>query len=44
LKRDRDGLGLSSAVRIFEIHGGAVNISSVPGRGSEVQVLFPIDD
>jgi signal transduction histidine kinase len=44
LKRDRDGLGLSSAVRIFELHGGAVNISSVPGRGSEVQVLFPIDD
>jgi signal transduction histidine kinase len=44
LKRDRDGLGLSSAVRIFEIHGGAVTISSVPARGSEVQVLFPIDD
>jgi hypothetical protein len=43
-KRDRDGLGLSTAVRIFETHGGAVNVSSPPSRGTEVQILLPIDD
>ena len=43
LKRDRDGLGLSSAIRIFEMHGGAVNISSTLGQGTEIEVLLPVD-
>ena len=43
-RRDRDGLGLSSAVRIFEIHGGGVRIFSVSGRGTEVQVVLPIEE
>ena len=42
LKRDRDGLGLSSAIRIFEMHGGAVNISSTLGQGTDVEVVLPV--
>lgn len=41
-KRDHDGLGLSSAIRIFELHGGRVNISSAPDHGTKVEVLLPI--
>jgi len=41
-KRDRDGLGLSTAVRIVEMHGGALQISSIAGRGTQVEFLLPI--
>ena len=43
-KRDRDGLGLSTAVRIFEIHGGALKISSAHGQGTQVEILLPLID
>ena len=41
-KRDRDGLGLSTAVRIIEMHGGTLKIASTAGQGTSVEVLFPI--
>lgn len=42
-KRDGDGLGLSTAVRIVEMHGGVLKISSKPGEGTEVEILLPIN-
>ena len=40
-KRDRDGLGLSAAVRIVEGHGGMVKITSTPGQGTRVEIALP---
>ena len=41
-KHDRDGLGLSTAVRIVEIHGGRLKITSTPGQGTRVEIELPI--
>jgi signal transduction histidine kinase len=41
-KRDRDGLGLSMASRVVEIHGGQLKISSVSGKGSKVEIMLPV--
>jgi PAS domain S-box-containing protein len=35
------GLGLSLAKALTERHGGKLEISSAPGRGTEVRVFFP---
>ena len=40
-KRDRDGLGLSTAVRIIELHGGTLKIRSVLGQGTTVEIVLP---
>jgi light-regulated signal transduction histidine kinase (bacteriophytochrome) len=41
-KRDRDGLGLSTAVRIIEMHGGTLKITSTPGQETRVEIVLPI--
>lgn len=41
-KRDRNGLGLTLAIRIFEMHRGLVNISSEENRGTRVDIALPI--
>jgi len=41
-KRDRNGLGLSTAVRVIETHGGTLRMTSTPGRGSEVVIVLPL--
>jgi len=41
-KRDRDGLGLSQAARILELHGGVLNLTSVIGRGTTVNIHLPL--
>jgi len=41
-KRDRNGLGLTMAMRIFELHRGLVNISSEEGRGTRVDIVLPV--
>ena len=43
-KPERDGLGLSMAMRIFDTHGGLLNISSTKGRGTEVEAVLPVCD
>jgi signal transduction histidine kinase len=41
-KRDRNGLGLTLAIRVFEMHRGLVNISSEENRGTRVDIALPI--
>ena len=41
-RRERDGLGLSLAARIFELEGGALTVSSEELRGTVVTILLPI--
>jgi signal transduction histidine kinase len=43
-KPNRDGLGLSMAVRIIESHGGRLHISSNKSHGTEVEIILPIRD
>jgi signal transduction histidine kinase len=42
-KKNHDGLGLSMASRFIEIHKGILKISSVEGKGTEVEILLPVD-
>src|SRR5262249_25682155 len=35
------GLGLPLSIRLTELHGGQVNIASIPGRGTTVTLQFP---
>jgi signal transduction histidine kinase len=41
-KRDRNGLGLTMAMRVFELHRGLVNISSEENRGTRVDIVLPV--
>jgi len=41
-RRERDGLGLSLAARIFELEGGVLTVSSEELRGTVVTILLPI--
>jgi signal transduction histidine kinase len=41
-KRDRDGLGLSTALRVIEAHSGTLKFTSEPGRGTKMEVVLPI--
>jgi signal transduction histidine kinase len=36
------GLGLSMVKSLAELHGGTVDLSSVPGKGTRVKVLLPL--
>ena len=42
-KSDRDGLGLSMALRVIEMHGGSLKISSTLGQGTQVLIALPIE-
>ena len=41
-KKDRDGLGLTLADRFIELHGGAITIKSVVGKGTSVEIKLPL--
>ena len=40
--RDADGLGLATAVRLIEIHGGTVKVSSALNQGTQIEILLPL--
>jgi signal transduction histidine kinase len=42
-KKNQDGLGLSMASRFVEIHGGILRIASAEGKGTEVEIVLPIE-
>lgn len=42
-KKNHDGLGLSMASRFIDIHGGILRITSVEGKGTDVNIVLPID-
>ena len=42
-KKNHDGLGLSMASRFVEIHGRILRIVSAEGKGTEVEILLPIE-
>jgi signal transduction histidine kinase len=41
-KRDRNGLGLSMAIRVLEMHGGLINISSEENYGTRLDIVLPV--
>jgi len=41
-KRDRDGLGLTIATRIIELHGGVLKLSSHVEQGTRVEAVLPL--
>ncbi len=43
-KPERNGLGLSTAIRLFEVHGGLVKISSEERQGTRIDVILPLSD
>lgn len=42
-KEDGNGLGLMVCSRIIESHGGTINISSEPNKGTCVEVILPVN-
>jgi signal transduction histidine kinase len=42
-KYDGTGLGLPLAKRLIELHGGGLEIASIPGQGTRVTVVIPAD-
>ena len=43
-KRTGTGLGLAIVKNLVELHGGAVSLTSEPGRGTTVQIELPAGD
>lgn len=42
-KKSGTGLGLPTARRIIEEHGGTLTVHSEPGRGSDFEIALPVD-
>ena len=41
-KEDGNGLGLATAKKIVEAHGGTMLVESAPGEGSKFDVIIPL--
>src|SRR5262245_5085906 len=42
-KKIQDGMGLSMASRFIEIHGSMLRIASAQGKGTEVEIVLPME-
>ena len=42
-RKNHDGLGLSMASRFVELHGGILRITSAQGKGTEVEIVLPME-
>jgi signal transduction histidine kinase len=42
-KKNHDGLGLSMASRFIEIHGGILRITSAEGKGTDIEIVLPME-
>jgi signal transduction histidine kinase len=40
-KKNHDGVGLSLAQRFVELHDGSLRVSSIPGKGTKVEIILP---
>ncbi|MDX8342350.1 HAMP domain-containing sensor histidine kinase [Rossellomorea sp. YZS02] len=36
------GLGMAITKQLIELHGGSINVTSVPGRGTKVRIMVPM--
>jgi signal transduction histidine kinase len=43
-KPDGTGLGMALARSVIDLHGGALDIQSEPGRGTRVRVRLPVGE
>ncbi|MGA2618380.1 MAG: ATP-binding protein [Thermoguttaceae bacterium] len=43
-KQGGSGLGLPTARKIIEAHGGSVRVQSEPGRGTQFTILLPVPE
>jgi signal transduction histidine kinase len=43
-KPDGTGLGMALARSVIDLHGGALDVQSAPGRGTRVRVRLPVGE
>jgi signal transduction histidine kinase len=43
-KQGREGLGLTLAARLLEMHGGSLRIESQEGWGTKITILLPLEN
>ncbi|WP_436239548.1 ATP-binding protein [Paenibacillus sp. LjRoot153] len=41
-KENGTGLGMMTTIKIIQSHGGNVNISSIEGQGTTIEVYLPV--
>jgi signal transduction histidine kinase len=36
------GLGMAISKQLIELHGGSINVTSAPGKGTKVRIIVPV--